>query len=219
MKSALQRLLGYFLAGVFAVLPLVITAAVVIWLTGFLEEMIGPDTVVGGQLRNFGLHFSSDSTLAYVIGWTLVLAVLFLLGIVVELGAKNFLSQLMDALLQRIPIIGSLYGTSKQLVEMLDKKNESELKGMQVVFCTFGKEGGAAVLALMPSPETFTINGLDYHVIIIPTAPVPFGGGLFFVPKQSVVAADMSVDGLMSIYVSMGVTTGQFITPPEDLKA
>ena len=71
--------------------------------------------------------------------------------------------------------------------------------------------GGVGVLALMPSPERFCIDGHDYHVVIVPTAPVPFGGGLLFMPVESVKPAEMSVDGLMSIYVSMGVTTPQFM--------
>jgi uncharacterized membrane protein len=44
-----------------------------------------------------------------------------------------------------------------------------------------------------------------------PNGPVPFGGALVFMPSESVQPADMSVDGLMSIYVSMGITTPQFL--------
>jgi uncharacterized membrane protein len=110
----------------------------------------------------------------------------------------------------RIPLIGSIYGTSKQIVDMFDRKKGSELKGMSVVFCSFG-DGGPGVLALMPSPERFRIDGRDYNVVIIPTAPVPFGGGLLFMPVEMVRPSSISVDGLMSIYVSMGVTTAQFL--------
>ena len=66
-------------------------------------------------------------------------------------------------------------------------------------------------IPLMPSSERLEIDGNDYHVVIIPTAPVPFGGGLVFMPAESVKPADISVDGLMSIYVSMGVTAPQFV--------
>jgi uncharacterized membrane protein len=84
------------------------------------------------------------------------------------------------------------------------------------VFCTFGKEGGVGLLALLVSPQRFRINGRDYQVVIVPTAPVPVGGGLLFVPAEAVVPADMSVDGLMSIYVSMGVTAGEFMPTAQD---
>jgi uncharacterized membrane protein len=82
---------------------------------------------------------------------------------------------------------------------------------MSVVFCSFSAGGGPGVLALMPSPERFRIDGRDYHVVIIPTAPVPFGGGLLFMPVELVRPSSISVDGLMSIYVSMGVSSGEFL--------
>jgi uncharacterized membrane protein len=45
----------------------------------------------------------------------------------------------------------------------------------------------------------------------VPTAPVPVGGGLIYVPQDWVTPADIGVDGLTSIYVSMGVTSNQHI--------
>jgi uncharacterized membrane protein len=208
-----QRLGRCFMAGLLAVLPIALTVAIVIWVTGFVEGFVGPNTVVGRAIERVGLKFASDETIAYVIGWVLVIGAVFVLGLVVEMGAKRVLQKWVDALLQRIPLVGSVYGTSKQLVEMLDRKDESELKGMSVVFCVFGANG-PGVLALMPSPERFHIDGQDYHVVIIPTAPVPFGGGLLFMPAEWVQLSDMSVDGLMSIYVSMGVTAPQFLNKP-----
>jgi uncharacterized membrane protein len=45
----------------------------------------------------------------------------------------------------------------------------------------------------------------------VATAPVPTGGGLLFVPAEVVRPTDLSVEGLMSIYASMGITAGQFL--------
>jgi len=75
-----------------------------------------------------------------------------------------------------------------------------------------GQETGVVFLALMPTPERFWIDGRNYRATIIPTAPVPVGGGLIFVPADGVKPADVSVDSFMSIYVSMGVTAKQFMT-------
>jgi uncharacterized membrane protein len=204
------------LVGLLAILPLVLTIAIVVWVTGFVQNFVGPNSFVGRSLESLGLNFASDRMVAYAIGWAFVLGTVLLLGLVVEMGAKQFLQRVVDAAVRRIPIVGNIYGTSKQLVEMFDRKTESEMKAMSVVFCFFGSESGPGVLALMPSPERFRIDGRDYHVVIVPTAPVPFGGGLLFMPTASVRPADMSVDGLMSIYVSMGVTTPQFLPDPEE---
>ncbi len=212
MSTLWRRIMGCFLAGLLAVLPLVLTVAIVVWVTSFVKDFIGPQTYVGSKLESLGLEFAQNQTVAYVVGCMLVLATVLVLGLIVELGAKRYLQRLVDALIKRIPLVGNIYGTSRQLVEMFDQKNDSDLKAMSVVFCFFSKDGGPGVLALMPSPERFHIDGRDYHVVVIPTAPVPFGGALLFMPVESVKPAEMSVDGLMSIYVSMGVTAPQFIS-------
>ena len=138
--------------------------------------------------------------------------VIFLVGTAVDAGAKNLVRGAPDTILQRIPLIGSVYGTSKQLVGIVDKEGgDPNLKGMRAVFCQFGGASGAGVLALLVSSERFSIHGREYHAVIVPTAPVPVGGGLLFVPVDRVQPVDVSVEGLMSIYVSMGVTAPQFL--------
>jgi uncharacterized membrane protein len=168
---------------------------------------------VGENLRSLGMSTKTveNETLAYVVGWIIVLAMVFALGLLVELGAKRLMQRIVDALMNRIPVVSSIYGTSKQVIGMLDKKDGADLKGMRAVFCFFGKEQPTGLLALLTSPERFHIGGRDYHAVIVPTAPVPVGGGLIFVPAEAVVPADVSVDGLMSVYVSMGVTAPQFL--------
>jgi len=217
MKSVFEgfwrRVVTYFLAGVFAILPLVITVAIVSWVANFVAGFVGPDSVVGTQLKSLGLRYAdtSSSILAYVVGWIVVLLIVFALGVVIELGAKQFFQRLMDGLLSRVPLLGNVYTTSKQVVQMLDKKEDVQIKGMSAVFCFFGKDRGAGFLALLVSPEKYKINDGEYQAVIIPTAPVPFGGGLLFVPVEAIHATDMSVDGLMSIYVSMGVTASDYL--------
>jgi len=208
------RVVRCFVAGILAILPVVITVAVVTWAGGFVARFLGPNTVVGQALRRLGLPFATNDLAAYAIGAALVLAVVFLLGAAIEAGAKSLVQRLLDAVLQRIPIIGSVYGTSKQLVGIMDKQGDEKLKGMRAVFCSFGGANGGGVLALLVSPERFRMNGQDYHIVIVPTAPVPVGGGLLFIPADKVQPADVSVEGLMSIYVSMGVTAPQYLPSP-----
>ncbi len=211
IESGWRGVVAYFVAGLLAILPLVLTVAIVVWVTTFLRDFLGPGTLVGRALASVGLRLGSQGVLAYLIGWIVVLAALLGLGILVKLGAKRLFHQLVDQLFLRVPIIGSLYSSLKQLVEMFDHQQESDLKAMSVVFCHFGSYDGPGVLALMPSPAPIKIEGRDHHVVVIPTAPVPFGGGLLFVPVQLVKPLDMSVDHFMSIYVSMGVTAPEFM--------
>jgi len=50
-----------------------------------------------------------------------------------------------------------------------------------------------------------------FHGVLVPTAPVPVGGGPLFVPAHWVVPAEIGIEGVTSIYVSMGVTAGQYL--------
>ena len=211
LHNLLWRAAQLFLAGVLTILPVAITVAIIAWVAGFVRRFAGLDTPVGKFLETFGLRFVSDDALAYLIGVVLVLAVIFAIGVVAELGARRLIQQLLDSVLQRIPIVGSVYGTSKQLVGTLDQKDAAAMKSMQVVFCYFGKEAGAGFLALLVSPERYRINSREYQIVIVPTAPVPIGGGLLFVPAEVVQPTDLSVEGLMSISVSMGITASQFL--------
>ncbi|MHB8864832.1 MAG: DUF502 domain-containing protein, partial [Pirellulaceae bacterium] len=112
-----NRLLRYFLAGAFAILPLVVTIVIVTWVAGFLQRFLGRGTPVGRLVRQLGWQFSPDDTmLAYVIGWVVVLGLVFLLGVAVETGARRLVQTLTDAVLNRVPVVGGIYNTSKQLV-------------------------------------------------------------------------------------------------------
>lgn len=219
VTGVFRRLAQCFVAGLVAMLPLALTVGVIAWVAGFVAGFLGPDTWIGYGLRSLGVRFATDPRVAYGIGVALVFAVIFLVGIAVEAGAKTWIQVILDALLRRIPIIGSVYGTSRQLVGLVDKNESADLKGMQAVFWSFGERGGAGILALLVSSQRFRINGQEYQIIIVPTAPVPVGGGMFFVPADSLQPTDVSVEGLMSIYVSMGISAPQFLTAVESKSA
>jgi len=208
-----KRMLAYFLAGLFTILPLVITVAVIVWVANFIQGIIGEDTAVGGLLRSMGSFYTEDNeTLAKIMGCVVVLGAIFILGVIVQMGFRKLFDRLISPIIRSIPIAGSVYGAATQVIGLLEKRDDSELKGMSVVYCVFGEENGTGLLALLPTPDRYPIDGRDYHIVYIPTSPVPMTGGLLFVPVESVRPVDMSVESLMSIYLSMGITGPQFLT-------
>ena len=200
-----------FLVGLFAFLPFLITVGVIVWAVGFVSGLLGPETLLGSGLKKMGLTVVENGNLAYGIGWAVILILIFCVGVIFQMGAKKFLQSQIDKMLCKVPVLGSVYGTARQVVDMMDTQSEAELKQMAVVYCTLGKENGTILLGLRPSPDQYRLDGIDYCAVIIPTAPVPFGGGLLFVPADNVIDAEMSVDALMSIYVSMGISAPQFM--------
>jgi uncharacterized membrane protein len=195
-----------FLAGVLLLLPLAVTAGVIGWAISFIYGFVGPGTFVGRFLTSIGLGFSSSSVVAYLIGILVVVAIVYLLGLVAILLQER-LQESLDRVMRRIPLVGTVYDLIRRFVSMMDRRDDDGLKSMSPVWCFFGGEKGAAVLALLPSREPVLVEGEPYLGILVPTAPVPIGGGLIHVPESWVRPADIGMDQLMSIYVSMGVAT------------
>src|SRR5690606_39699925 len=73
------------------------------------------------------------------------------------------------------------------------------------VWCFFGGDG-VAVLGLLPNPEPIEIDGRMHLTVLVPTAPIPVGGGLLYVPIDWVKPAEIGIDTLTSVYLSMGIT-------------
>jgi uncharacterized membrane protein len=200
-----------FLAGFLVLLPLAVTITVIVWVGTFIYAYLGPDSAVGRILTSIGFGFSNSPVIAYALGAVIVVGLIYLLGLLVESRLETRVRHLIDSLMQRIPFVGNLYDVTKRFVAIMDRKEQDGLKSMSPVWCFFGGDGGAAVLGLLPMPKPILIGGQPYHVILVPSAPVPVGGALIYVPAAWVKPANVGVETLMSIYVSMGVTSPQVV--------
>lgn len=212
LKTRLRPILTTWLAGAIALLPLFVTITIIGWLVGLLNQFIGPDSVIGQLFGALGQPFVSNPMLAYFIGTVLLLIGIYPLGVAVQSRLKRPLAQLINLTLRRIPLIGSLYNLADRFVRVLDQNQDRDIGTMSPVWCFFGGDG-VAVLALMPNPDPVNLDGRDYYAVLVPTAPVPIGGGLLYVPAEWVKPANIGVDKLTSIYVSMGMS------PPPPLRS
>jgi len=211
MKKFFRAPIRTFVAGLLTVLPVALTVAVIIWVASLVDQFVGPHSAAGKVLISIGLTVVETRIAAYLIGIVIVLATVYVLGVFVEAGLQRRFQTFMDKSFRRIPLVGNVYDLAHRFVGMLDRKEQTDLKTMSPVWCFFGGEGGAAVLALLHTPETILLDGHRCHVVLVPTAPVPFGGGLFFVPADWIRPAPFGVEGLTSIYVSMGISAPQYI--------
>jgi len=207
----LARFVRTFLAGVLALLPIAVTLFVVGWVGTLLATYAGPGSLVGTVItwlgNTLGLYIAPSSTVAYLLGLAFVVGVIFLLGLMVESGLRSFIVNGLDWAMTRIPLVSTVYDLAKRFVAIVDRgSGEDNLKSMSPVWCFFGGEGSAAVLGLMPSPEPVMIGERSYLGLLVPSAPVPFGGALIYVPSEWVKPAEGGVERLMNVYVSMGVT-------------
>lgn len=205
IRRGFRSIATTWLAGLVALLPLAVTVAVLAWAANLVNQLVGPASFVGRLFAKLGYPFSSNPGLQYLFGTLTLIALIYLLGLGVQAGLKGPLKGLAAGTLRRIPIVGRVYGLADRFVGLLDQKDDADLGAMSPVWCFFGGEG-AAVLALAPSAQPIAIDGRRYLGVLVPTAPVPFGGALLYVPAEWVRPADIGVDRLTAIYVSMGIT-------------
>jgi uncharacterized membrane protein len=208
----LARIARIFLAGLLVLLPILVTVIVTAWVAQLLQTYAGPNSLIGRLIVLLGLNLASSDTGAYFLGFLIILGCIFLLGLLVETRLWPLVQTGLDSLISRIPLVSNVYELSKRFVAIVDRSgNKNNLQSMRPVWCFFGGEGGAAVLGLMPSPDPVQIGEHSYVGLLVPSAPVPFGGALIYVPTDWVKQADGGVERLMNVYVSMGVT------PPESM--
>lgn len=208
LRTRLRSIATTWLAGLLVLLPLALTLAVLGWVAGLLNRLLGPGSLAGEMFSMLGYPLARDSGLAYVFGALVLVTAIYLLGVVARRGWHDSLQQLAERVVLRIPLIGPLYGVADRFVGLLGQKQNVDIGAMRPVWCFFG-DHATAVLALAPSGEPVTIDGRDYLAVLIPTAPVPIGGALLYVPLDTVKPAEIGMDQLTTVYVSMGLAPPQ----------
>ena len=218
-----RGILSTFLAGLFALLPIVITLGIMAWAGGLLKEWVGPGSFLGQALSQLGLRFVTDPTVASVLSWIAVLLAIWLLGALLKSVGKKRIERTFHAAIERIPLVNVLYRPVAQVIEMLERDPTDKLQGMNVVYCAFGREGGAGFLGLLVSDQVYRFNGQACQIVYVPTSPLPMSGAVVFAAADSVRRVDMQVDDLMKIYLSIGVMSSkvipdQYVVLPEEVE-
>lgn len=213
MKEPHRPLLRVFLTGLVAAMPLAATIAIFVWVVQVLVAWLGPASIFGRILIALGLGVAGSEFVGYLFGLCILGGLIFGLGLLVEAGLQRGIATLLTAVVKRIPLVRTVYDLVHKLMGLFGKSEGSGLKSMSPVWCYFGGPGGAAALALLGSPEPVLLNGELYLAVLIPTSPVPVGGGLLYVPQAWVTPADIGIEGVTSIYVSMGLTSGEHLGP------
>ncbi|TAG49245.1 MAG: DUF502 domain-containing protein [Betaproteobacteria bacterium] len=219
MKHPLRTLL----TGLLAVLPLAATVLLLVWTLRFLSAWLGPGSAVGGLLTSIGLGVTESELIGYLLGLLLVVVLIYALGLLVERGLQKGAVKLFETLLKRIPVVRTIYDVAQKLVALFARPEGDDMKSMSPVWLHFGgkkqlngdsaSDRGTAVLGFLSTPEPVLIGGQPYLGVLVPTAPVPVGGGLLYVPPDWVESADIGMEAVTSIYVSMGVTSDQYLRP------
>lgn len=192
------KLRSYFVTGLLIWVPLVITLWVLDLIVSTMDQSL---QLLPAQLQPqalFGFRVPG-------IGAILTVVVIFLTG----LATRNFVGQTLvkfwEGLLERIPIVRSIYSSVKQVSDtVLSPNGQAFRKAMLVQY----PRAGVWTIAFQtgsPADEVRAATAQDMVSVYVPTTPNPTSGFFLMVPRSDVVELGMSVDQALKYVVSMGV--------------
>lgn len=186
----IQRTLG---AGILVTLPIGITVLVLKFLfdllDGILKDPLG--LLPGPEIPGIGLA-------------VLIISV-YLVGIIAAHVVGRRLIDVGHRILEVIPVVKNIYGTTRSAVELLSNNNDSRYSG--VVLIDWPRPGIQSI-GLVTSRMLDT-TGEEILAVYIPTTPIPSSGFLVMVPAKDVTHTEMSVDDAMKVVISGGILAGR----------
>jgi uncharacterized membrane protein len=113
-----------------------------------------------------------------------------------------------EALIGRIPLAKSVYGSARQLLDMLQTKPDG---AQRVVLIEFPHPGIKSV-GFVTRTFSDAASGREIAAVYVPTTPNPTGGYLELVPLDELTPTDWSVDQAMTFILSGGA-----VSPGKDI--
>lgn len=201
----------YLMTGLLVWVPLAIT----IWV---LSSIVGG---MDGLLKILPAKWQPDLLLGFHIpGFGVILALLIVL--VTGFLAANFLGKQLlvwwDMLLNRIPVVRSIYSSVKQVSDTLLSDSGNAFKTALLV--QYPRAGVWTVAFQTGSPASEITSHLDgeHLSVFVPTTPNPTSGFFLIVAKVDTKPLNMSVDEALKYVVSMGVVAPKSAAPAEQIK-
>lgn len=183
MKKTLQKFFGYFLIGALGLLPIVIILQIVIAVEGLLRDFVSS---IFGRYENFLIPIGL---------FTAAVLVLTYFGYLLKQD-KAHLWYYLEGLLNRIPLLGTIYRVTKKILNLFRGDEEDKLR--DVVYIEYPKED-----IWVPAYVTNRID--DQLVLYIPTSPNPTSGFTVIVHESKVKVSEMSIEEASSFVISLGV--------------
>lgn len=192
------------MGGVLVLVPILIT----FWLAGFLYTKLTTWAVKLVQRFAPELHNLFWTQQAIRIS-TLLLIIIILLfvGEFMRYKFGRWLARLTEWTLLKLPILSSIYSTSRQIGEALWTPKGNMFR--QVVLIEYPRNGIYTIGFLTNENneewELARKTNKQLLSIFVPTTPNPTSGFLLFVPREDCIFLDMKVSEGMKLVISGGV--------------
>ena len=197
------RFRRYFLAGILVTSPILITVYVT-WLiitfidsqvAGMLPESLDFTKKLPHQIPGLGLIISN--------------IVITFIGAITPGFIGRTLLKVGERILDNTPVVRSIYGAIKQIMETVMSTNSESFR--DVVLVEYPRKG-IWVIGFVTGETKGEVQTLNEEILInvfIPTTPNPTSGFLLFVPKNDLIYMKMKVEDAVKMVISGGIVTPQ----------
>jgi uncharacterized membrane protein len=188
----MKRILKYFVNGLITVVPICTVGYVVIQLFEFL------DNILGGWIRK---QIGGD----YLPGLGLVVTILLvtIIGWLATLWLTKRIFDFADQLLNRIPVVKSLYSIIKETLQSLMGEKRSFSK---VALIRWPGTGMRVIGFITSEHLTQFGDGMKDHVSVYIPQSFQIAGITVIVPSEDVEILDMKVEDALKFILSAGVS-------------
>ena len=192
----------YFITGLLIWIPIIVTIWVLKFIFDFLDQSLLLLPVAFQTESWLGVHIPG-------LGAILTVVVVFGTGFL----ATNFVGaqflQWGHRLLNRIPVVNSIYSSVKQISDTLFSSSGQAFR--KALLVQWPHEGAWTIAFLTGTPGGDVAKHLppDCLSVYVPTTPNPTGGYFVIVKRSDVIELDMTVDQALKYIISMGVVPPQ----------
>lgn len=198
--SVLSRLRAYFFTGLIITAPIAITIWATYWFVtlfdGWVKPLIpaiyNPNNYLPFEVPGYGLIFA-------------LIAITFIGALAANLVGRTFIGW-WDQLLNRMPVVRSIYKGSKQIFETIFSQKGTSFRDVCLVeWPRKGIWSLAFVSREIDGSDVGLEAGRKMYAIYVSTTPNPTGGYVFFADAKEVRILDLTVEDGLKLVISMGL--------------
>jgi len=231
----------FFVRGLAALLPTLITLWLLVKVWEFLWDVLGRHLI--WLIRWFWVNMAGwwfvpdepaghirwvwreESFRSQVVGVILAIILVYVVGVFVGNFIGRQFWRLGELAVMRIPLVRAIYPAVKQVTDFLlaDRVRAGQFAGSRVVAVQPHAEGIWSI-GLVTGPGLKALNdatGDEMVTVFVPSTPTAFSGYVLVVPRKSVVELPLTVEEAMRLLLSGGVLAPpvqriERPTPPAD---
>ena len=186
-----SHVIGRTIAGFLALVPLLVTAIILLFIVEKIDQLIRPMTFVKNQPWDFK-----------GIGVFVTIVAFYTVGLLISTGFGRRAISWKSAVFRHIPVVKTIFGLTEQATSALTSPKGHSFS--RVVFLEWPREGMVAMGFV--TGHTKAPEGEDPRVVVyIPTVPNPTSGNMAFVSEDKVMETNMTVEDAMKLIFSGGI--------------